>query len=181
MISVPLTVRFFVATGTAAVLVGCSSGGEGSDAPEAHEPAATTTATSASPIPTEDAAKRAYLDSVNGLCDALLPKVVKATHGGSTDVPATEWAETWPAHESLLDGFDADLAAVSVPPSAAASAQVIAAYVVWATGIDEARIAAARQGEEAWQGEITAERGIENAPELLALSPAGFSDSCQAR
>jgi hypothetical protein len=179
MISVPLTVRFFVATGTAAVLVGCSSGGDSSEAPDAHDPAPTTT--SASAPPTEDAAKQAYLGSVNALCDALLPKVVKATDGGSTDVPAKEWVTSWPAHKALLDGFDADLAAVGVPPSAAATAQVIADYVVWATGIDQARITAAQQGEEAWQAELRAETDLESAPELLALGPAGFSDSCQAR
>jgi hypothetical protein len=174
MVSMPLTLRFFVATGTAAALVGCSSGSDSAGRPEPQRsPAAT--------APTEDTAKQAYLDAVNALCDDLLPQVVKATHGGSTDVPAAEWVRTWPAHKALLDGFDADLAQVTVPPSAADAAQVMAGYVVWATGVDDRRIAAARQGESAWRAEVAAEADITSAPELLALAPAGFADSCQAR
>jgi hypothetical protein len=179
MISVPLSVRFFVATGTAAALVGCSSGSDsgGRAEPEPSTPAATTQTTAA----TEDAAQRGYLAAVNALCDDLLPKVLKATHGGSIDVPASEWVQTWPAHKALLDGFDADLAKVTVPPSAADDAQVMTAYVAWATGVDERRIEAARQGEQTWRAEVAAEADIENDPPLLALGPAGFADSCQAR
>jgi hypothetical protein len=176
MIGVPLTVRFFVAGGTAAALVACSSGEAGdSEAETSSRPRRTAAAS-----PTGDG-ERGYLDAVNALCDALLPKVVAATHGGSTDVPAEEWVRTWPAHQALLDGFDADLAKVPVPPAAAGAAQVMAEYVVWATGIDQARIAAARQGEEAWRAELAAEADITRAPQLLALEPAGFSETCQAR
>jgi hypothetical protein len=178
MMSVPLTVRFFVATGTAAALVACSSGSDSSsDAkPEPTSPTASTPA----PTPSDDAAP-GYLDQVNALCDALLPKVIEATHGGSTDIPAKEWVSTWPAHKALLDGFDADLAKIQVPPEAAAPAKVMADYVVWASGYDQKRIAAAQKGEAAWQDELTAESDILDAPELQALAPAGFNDSCQAR
>ena len=178
MMSVPHTVRFFVATGTAALLVGCSSGSDSSTAGDS-EP--TSPATSTSADPPAGSAEQGYLDQVNALCDALLPKVVDATNGGSTDVPAKQWVATWPAHKALLDGFDADLATVPVPPEAAGAAVVMADYVVWATGVDDARIAAARQGEAAWQRELAAESDLTNAPELLALGPAGFDDSCQAR
>src|SRR3954468_18600100 len=174
MISVPLTVRFFVATGTAAALVGCSSGTDSADQPAP-------TPTSSAATQSEDTGKQTYLEAVNALCDALLPKVLKATHGGSIDVPASEWVQTWPAHKALLDGFDADLAKVTVPPSAADDAQVMTAYVAWATGVDERRIEAARQGEQTWRAEVAAEADIENDPPLLALGPAGFADSCQAR
>src|SRR3954467_13746309 len=126
MISVPLTVRFLVATGTAAALVGCSSGSDSADRPD-PEPS------SAAPAPTEATAKQTYLAAVNVLCDDLLPRVVAATHGGSIDVPAREWVQTWPAHKALLDGFDADLATIEVPPAAAHAAQVMAEYVMWAT------------------------------------------------
>src|SRR4051794_6583316 len=178
MMSVPHTVRFFVATGTAALLVGCSSGSDSSTAGDSGptSPAASTSATAP-----DDNAEQGYLDQVNALCDALLPKVVEATNGGSTDVPAKEWVATWPAHQALLDGFDADLAKVAVPPEATAAAQVMADYVVWATGVDQARIAAARQGEAAWQTELAAETDLTSAPQLVALAPAGFDDSCQAR
>jgi hypothetical protein len=178
MISVPLTVRFFVATGTAAVLVGCSSSGGSTDSADS-EP--TVTQSPASPTPSGDSERQAYLDAVNALCDALLPKVVEATHGGSIDVPAEEWVQTWPAHKALLDGFDADLAKITEPPSAADAAQVLADYIVWATGVDTRRIAAAREGEAAWRAEVDAEADITDDPKLLALGPAGFNDSCQAR
>jgi hypothetical protein len=175
MISVPLTVRFVVAAGTAAALVACSSGGDSSDT---AAPAPTSTAGA---TPSEDTGAQTYLDAVNELCDALLPKVVDATNGGSIDVPAQEWVQTWPAHKALLDGFDTDLATVPVPPAAAGAAQVMADYVGWATGVDERRIAAARKGEAAWRAEVAAEADITEAPELQALAPAGFADSCQAR
>ncbi|HEX5090173.1 MAG TPA: hypothetical protein VFV89_20360 [Nocardioides sp.] len=190
MVGVPLTVRCLVATGAAAALIGCSPGSDtGSDTgsdpasgpasgprPESATSSAATTA-----APAVDPGRQAYLDAVNSLCDALLPKVVEATRGGSTDVPATEWVTTWPAHKALLDGFDADLAKVTVPPAAKDSAEVMAAYVVWANGIDERRITAARKGEKAWQAELAAEVGIESTPALTALGPAGFSQNCQAR
>lgn len=179
MISVPLTVRFFVATGTAAALVGCSSGTDSAAKP-APAPA-TASATTAAASPTEDAAAQGYLAAVNALCDDLLPKVLAATHGGSIDIPAKEWVQTWPAHKALLDGFDAALTKVTVPPSATDAAQVMTEYVAWATGIDEQRIEAARKGEKAWQAEIAAEADIESDPALTALGPAGFNDSCQAR
>jgi len=178
MMSVPHTVRCFVATGTAALLVGCSSGSDGptSGRSEPTSPAAATSATAP-----DDAAEQGYLDQVNALCDGLLPKMVDATNGGSTDVPAKEWVATWPAHKALLDGFDADLATIAVPPEAEEAAAVMTDYVVWATGVDEARIAAARQGEAAWRTELAAESGLRSAPQLVALAPAGFHESCQAR
>jgi hypothetical protein len=174
MISVPLTVRFFVATGTAAALVGCSSGTDSADQPAP-------TPTSSAATQSEDTGKQTYLEAVNALCDALLPKVIEATHGGSIDVPAKEWVQTWPAHKALLDGFDAHLAQVPVPPSAAETAQVMADYVVWATGIDQRRIAAAQKGEAPWRAEVAEEADLTDDPTLLALATAGFADSCQAR
>jgi len=174
MISVPLTVRFFVVTGTAAALVGCSSASDSAGRPQPEH-------SSAAPAPTEATAKQTYLDAVNALCDDLLPRVIEATHGGSIDVPAKEWVQTWPAHKALLDGFDADLAQVPVPPAAADAAQVMADYVVWATAVDERRIEAAQKGEKAWRAEVAAEADIADDPTLRALGPAGFADSCQAR
>jgi hypothetical protein len=176
MISVPLTARFFVAAGTAAALVGCSSGSDSGSQPEPE-----TSPTTSAAAPVVDAGKQIYLDAVNALCDALLPKVIEATDGGSTDVPAAKWVATWPAHKALLDGFDKDLAKITVPPAAEDSAAVITTYVAWANGVDERRIAAAKKGEKAWQAELAAEVDIERTPQLKALGPAGFSDSCQAR
>jgi hypothetical protein len=178
MIGVPLTVRFLVATSTAAALVGCSSGTDSDGRAEA-EP--TNASTPSSAVPAADAARQSYLDAVNGLCDDLLPKVIEATHGGSIDVPAAEWLRTWPAHKALLDGFDADLAQITVPPSATDASQVMAEYVAWATGVDQRRIEAARKGERAWRAEVAAEADITDDPALRALGPAGFEDSCQAR
>jgi hypothetical protein len=177
VITVPLTVRCFVATGTAAALMGCSSSSSGNDAEDAQP----TTAPSTSAAPVVDPGRQAYLDAVNALCRALLPKVVEATDGGSTDVPAATWVKTWPAHRALLDGFDHDLAAITVPPAAKDSAKVMTTYVAWATRIDDRRIEAAKKGEKAWQEELAAEVGIESDPALQALGAAGFDESCQAR
>lgn len=176
MTSVRSVVSVSLAAGAVALMVGCSTG----DSSESERTIEVTQAPTSGGV-SVDADRQGYLDAVNALCDDLLPKVIDATHGGSTDVPAKEWVETWPAHQALLDGFDADLAEVAVPEAAADLSQVVAAYVVWATGIDEARIAAARQGEDAWRAELAAEADILSTPELVALAPAGFHDSCQAR
>jgi hypothetical protein len=98
---------------------------------------------------------RAYLDAVNALCDALLPKIVAVTHGGSIDVPVRKYLATWPAHKRLLDGFDAHLATVPVP--------------------------AAQKGQAAYAKEVRSESGVENDPTIVALAAAGFNDSCTAR
>ena len=57
----------------------------------------------------------------------------------------------------------------------------MADYVVWATGIDQRRIAAAQKGEARWRAEVAAEADVIDDPTLLALTTAGFADSCQAR
>ena len=175
MIGLPLGVRCLAAGGTAAVLVSCASADSTSDS-AAPEPSRTIEMSGP-----HDAGRQGYLDAVNALCDDLLPRVVEATHGGSIDVPAKEWVATWPAHKALLDGFDADLAGVPVPPAAADTARVMADYVSWATVIDDRRITAARRGEAAWRAEVTAEADIMDTPQLRALGTAGFANSCQAR
>ncbi len=168
-----IVVRVLLVCVVASALAGCSSG-------DSSEPERTDGVGGSSSAASPDDAQ-AYLDAVNALCDDLLPAVVDATHGGSTDVPATEWVATWPAHLALLDAFDADLAAVPVPEAAEDAARVVSDYVAWASGVDRARIAAAEQGEDAWRARLAAEADITSAPELLALGPAGFHDSCQAR
>jgi hypothetical protein len=178
MISVPLTVRFFVATGTAAVLVGCSSGGGSTDSADS-EP--TTTPSSSAPSPSEDAAEQTYLDAVNALCDDLLPKVLAATGGGSLDITAAQYLKDWPGHEKVLDEFDTALAAVPVPPSAQDAAGAMASYVVFADSLDAARLEAAQQGEDAWRAEVAAEADAASDPAIEARNAAGFADSCDAR
>jgi hypothetical protein len=126
---------------------------------------------------------QAYLDQVNALCDALLPKVLAATHGGH-DAPYpvhTYYAEE-PAHAKARDGFDAQLAKVVVPSEAAAQHTALANYVRFANRIDAARATAARKGQRAFDAEITHERTVDlNSPVISALESAGFTDSCVAR
>lgn len=122
-----------------------------------------------------------YLDAVNGLCDALLPKVIKVTHGGSLDVPAKKYLAQQPAHAKLLADFDHKLARVPVPPAAKNQAAAFAAYVGFANRLDAKRLAAAKRGEAAYAKEIKSEASIESDPRITALSAAGFDESCQAR
>jgi hypothetical protein len=122
-----------------------------------------------------------YLDTVNTLCDALLPKIVTVTHGGTVDVPAREYLATWPAHKRLLDGFDAHLAAVPVPAAAQDKAAALTAYVRFADRLDAARLMAAQKGQAAYAKEVRSESGVENDPTITALAAASFNDSCTAR
>jgi hypothetical protein len=122
-----------------------------------------------------------YLEAVNALCDALVPKIVTVTHGGSIDVPARAYLATWPAHKRLLDRFDAHLATIAVPAAAKRKAARLRAYVRFADQLDAARLAAALKGSAAYAKEVRSESGVENDPTIAALTTAGFSDSCTAR
>jgi hypothetical protein len=72
-----------------------------------------------------------YVDTVNGLCDKLLPKVSRVTHGGRIDIPARQFLEDWPAHH-LLVAFDKSLAALPVPPAACPTAAAMRRYTTFA-------------------------------------------------
>jgi hypothetical protein len=154
-----------------AALVGCSTSG-GSPA---------STAPSAAPSTAAAGAAQTYLDAVNVLCDALLPRIVKVTHGGKIDVPVREYLATWPAHKRLLDGFDAHVAAIPVPAAAQPKAAALTAYVRFADQLDAARLTAAHKGQAAYAKEVRSESDVENDPTIAALAAAGFNDSCTAR
>jgi hypothetical protein len=168
--------RWLVAAiGLTAVLSACSSSGT-SPAPR------TTRAVSSGSVPDPGGlSAKGYINSVNKLCDQLLPKVVKVTHGGNIDVPARKYLASWPAHKRLLDKFDADLAAVGVPPSARKKAATFTAYVRFADRLDTARLKAAHRGQAAYAKEVKAESNAGNDPRITELVAAGFNESCTAR
>ncbi len=161
--------RCLVAVGTAIVLVGgCSQ----SDAP-------TSSSTPTSAVPAAE--KQRYLDTVNGLCDKLLAKVIEVTHGGSLDISAAQYLKDWPAHQEALAAFDQSLAVVPVPTGATAAAAAMRDYVKFADELDAARLKAANRGERAWRTEVAAEADAESNPAILARTAAGFASSCDAR
>lgn len=125
--------------------------------------------------------KATYLDSVNALCDALLPEVIAVSHGGNLDIPVSDYLAQQPAHAKLLADFDQQLARVTVPPTAVAPKKVLDAYIAFANRLDSARLAAAKKGAAAYAAEIKAEAGAASDPTIVALTGAGFHDSCQAR
>ncbi|MGC4110145.1 MAG: hypothetical protein QM747_06915 [Nocardioides sp.] len=165
-----------VAAGAVVLLVGgCSdSGSSPGTAGDSPTPAAGTSTPTAS-------AKQEYLDHVNALCDQLLPKVIKATHGGSLDISARQYLTDWPAHRHALVDFDKSLAAVPVPSAAKSPAAAMTRYVAFADRLDAARLRAARQGERAWRHEVASEADVESAPAITARTAAGFAASCDAR
>jgi hypothetical protein len=167
------TLRLVGAVALSAALAGCSSSDPSPAAPARTTPSAASTATADS--------AQAYLDAVNALCDALLPKIVSVTHGGNVDVPVREYLATWPAHKRLLDGFDAHVATVPVSAAASGEAAVLTAYIRFADQLDAARLAAAQKGQAAYAKEVQSESGVENDPRIAALAAAGFNDSCTAR
>jgi hypothetical protein len=165
------TRRLVGAVALSAALAGCSSSGS---APASTAPSVAASTAAADPA-------QVYLHAVNALCDALLPKIVTVTHGGSIDVPVREYLATWPAHNRLLHGFDAHVAAIPVPAAAQGKAAALTSYVRFADRLDAARLAAAQKGQAAYTKEVRSESGVENDPTITALAAAGFNDTCTAR
>lgn len=161
--------------GVCALLGGCSS--------SSTPPARTSGSPSASASTRTGAqAAQTYLDAVNGLCDALLPKVIAVTNGGSLDIPLKDFFEQLPAHSKLRSDFDRDLARVPVPPAAQSKADVLKAYLDFADELDAKRLAAAKRGPDAYAAEVRAElRTAAGDPTITARNAAGFHDSCSAR
>ncbi len=127
-------------------------------------------------------AVQAYLDAVNKLCDALLPKVMALPSGGNLDVPLQQFLAQLPAHTKLLSDFDQDLAKVPVTAAAASKAAAFNAYLRFANQLDAKRLAAARQGQAAYAKEIQSEQAsAANDPSIAARNAAGFHESCDAR
>jgi hypothetical protein len=171
---------------SAPLVVGaCSSSSAGSHPPShsASTPSAQVQASSAAPSSTGSgtSAVQTYLSAVNRLCDALLPKVIAVTHGGSLDVPVKKYLAQQPEHAKLLAGFDRKLARIPVPPAAKKKAAAFAAYVRLANRLDAKRLAAAKRGEAAYAREIKSEASVESDPAVTGLGAAGFGQSCQAR
>lgn len=122
-----------------------------------------------------------YLNAVNALCDGLAQKIT-ALNGGKFDIPLKDFLAQLPRHNKLRGDFDRQLAAIAVPPAAAAKARALAAYIAFANKLDTARLRAARQGAAAYRREIGAEKkSAASDPSIAGLSAAGFSQSCQAR
>jgi hypothetical protein len=122
-----------------------------------------------------------YLNAVNALCDGLEQKIT-ALNGGQFDIPLKDFLAQLPQHTKLGDDFDRQLAAIVVPPAAAARARALADYIAFANKLDAARLRAARQGAAAYQHEIHAEqKSAASDPSIAALDAAGFSESCTAR
>ena len=115
------------------------------------------------------------------LCDALLPKVIAVTHGGSLNIPVQDYLAQQPAHAKLLSDFDQQLAQVAVPPAAKDKAAAFAAYIRFANHLDARRLAAAKRGAAAYAKEIRSEASVESDPAVTARNAAGFDQSCDAR
>ncbi len=127
-----------------------------------------------------DAAQQ-YLDHVNALCDALLPKVIAVTNGGSLDIPLKDFFAQLPAHTRLREDFDRQLAKIPVPSAAHAKAAALAAYIDFANQLDARRLSAAKRGAAAYAKEIASEADAGNDPTIAARDAAGFDESCNAR
>jgi hypothetical protein len=122
-----------------------------------------------------------YLSAVNALCDGLEQNIT-ALNGGQFDIPLKDFLAQLPRHTKLEDDFDRQLAAIVVPPAAAAQARTFANYVAFANKLDAARLRAARQGAAAYEREIHSEqKSAASDPSIAALGAAGFSESCTAR
>jgi hypothetical protein len=173
-----MTARRWVAIAALATLAltGCSSSGDSPGTTAPPSSALRAASDPAGPV-------QVYLAAVNALCDDLLPKVLQSLDGGHSDVyPVATFFAEQPAHTALLAGFDAALAKVPVPPAADDKAAAFAAYVRFANQLDAKRLAAAKQGQAAFDKEIRAENvSAASDPSITARTAAGFNDSCNAR
>jgi hypothetical protein len=131
--------------------------------------------------PSSSHAVQQYLNAVNALCDGLAQKIT-ALNGGKFDIPLKDFPAQLPRHTKLRDDFDRRLAAIVVPPAAAAKARALGDYIAFANKLDAARLRAARHGTAAYQREIGAEqKSAASDPSIAAMDAAGFSQSCTAR
>jgi hypothetical protein len=171
VMAAPLT-SLAASVAACALLLGCSS---------SSAPGGGSTVTTPSSDPSAVALQQ-YLDAVNQLCDALEPKVVRVTNGGSLDIPLKQYFKQLPAHQRLRDNFDSDLAKIPVPPAAKDAAAAFADYVAFANKLDAKRLKAAREGQAAYEREIRAElKSAADDPSIAARDAAGFNESCNAR
>src|ERR1700722_10732774 len=129
-----------IAASTCALVAACSS---------AQHPAAPGPAP-ASPAAASSDAVQQYLTAVNALCDGLAQKIT-ALNGGRFDIPLKDFRAQLPRHSKLSEGFDRQLAAIAVPPAAAAKARALASYIAFADKLDAARLRASRQGAAAYK------------------------------
>ena len=137
------------------------------------------------PVPVSSSSSRdavqQYLNAVNALCNGLEQKIT-ALNGGQFDIPLKDFLAQLPQHTKLRDDFDRQLAAIAVPPAAAAKEKALAAYIAFANKLDAARLRAARKGAAAYRREISAEKtSAASDPSIASMEAAGFSQSCTAR
>ena len=159
-----------IAASSCALIAACSSAGH----PAATGPASGSSSSSSDTV-------QHYLNAVDALCVGLEQKIV-ALNGGQFDIPLKDYLAQLPRHTKLLDDFDRQLAAIVVPPAAAAKARALAAYIAFANKLDAARLRAARHGAAAYQREVDAEQNsAASDPSIAARDAAGFSQSCNAR
>src|SRR5436305_13535913 len=143
-----------VAVSGCVLVAACSS----AQHPSAQHPSVQRTLSPApAPSSSSSDAVQQYLSAVNALCDGLEQKIT-ALNGGKFDIPLKDFLAQLPQHTKLRDDFDRQLAAIAVPPAAAAKAQALAAYIAFANKLDAARLRAARQGAAAYRHEISAEK-----------------------
>ena len=159
-----------IAASSCVVVAACSS----TQHPAVPEPVPVSSSSSSDAV-------QQYLNAVNALCGRLEQKII-ALNGGQFDIPLKDFLAQLPQHTKLRDDFDRQLAAIVVPPGAAAKARALAAYIAFAKRLDAARLRAARQGAAAYQREIGAEqKTAASDPSIGARDAAGFSQSCNAR
>jgi hypothetical protein len=159
-----------IAASSCVLVAACSS----TDHPVVPGPAPVSSSSSSDAV-------QQYLNAVGALCDGLEQKII-ALNGGQFDIPLKDFLAQLPQHTKLVDDFDRQLAAIVVPPAAAAKARALAAYIAFASKLDAARLRAARQGAAAYRREIDAERkSAASDPSIAARDAAGFSESCNAR
>jgi hypothetical protein len=177
--------------GTCVLAAGCSSPSSPSSPSSRSSPgSAASSVTSVSPGTSSASAAATgtdgaeqYVEAVNALCDALLPKVLAAIHGGHPDVyPVAVFFAELPAHSKLEADFDKQLARIPVPATAGNQSAALRAYIAFADNIDTSRLAAARLGQAAFDKEIRAENAeFPTDPVAADRRAAGFSESCNAR
>lgn len=178
--------RIVVAVIGLALLTSCSASrsrapaGSTSPTTPAATPAPTSTPTSGTASAGDVAG---YVAKVSALCDALLPKILAVTHDGDPGAfTVAQYKARIAGHTKLEKGFDAQFDRLRVPAGAEQAHAAMQAYIAYADRIDAQRLAAANQGQAAFERAITRENAAyESSAVKQARDAAGFSPSCDAR
>lgn len=123
-----------------------------------------------------------YVDSINAICAAHLPRVLAATGGGHQGYyPIATFKAEAPKLKALAADFDAKVAAVAVPEGAKDAAATLNDYLQESATMEARLAAAAATGDQAKFDEAYDANLAPFGTVSARMRAAGFSRDCNSR